>query len=48
MYQYLDKKDYNSAYITGCLGITESDWKALGKEALDSLDLEVAQKDRLL
>ena len=44
MYQYLDKKDYSSAYTTGCLGITESDWKALGKEALDSLDLDVAHK----
>ena len=44
MYQYLDKKDYNSAYTTGCLGITESDWKSLGKEALDSLDLDVAHK----
>ena len=44
MYQYLDKKDYSNAYITGCLGITESDWKSLGKEALDTLDLEVARK----
>ena len=44
MYQYLDKKDYNNAYTIGCLGITESDWKSLGKEALDSLDLEVAHK----
>merc|ERR1711978_383137 len=44
MYQYLDVKNYSSAYSTGCLGITESDWKALGKEALDSLDLDVAHK----
>ena len=44
LYQYLDKKDLENAYNTGCLGVTESDWKALGKEALDVLDLEVARK----
>ena len=44
MYQYVDKKDLSSAYSTGCLGVTESDWRQLGKEALDSLDLDVARK----
>ena len=44
MYQYLDKKEHGSAYTTGCLGITESDWRALGRAALDALDLDVARK----
>ena len=44
MYQYVDKKDFSSAYSTGCLGVTESDWRQLGKEAMDTLDLDVARK----
>jgi intraflagellar transport protein 122 len=44
MYQYLERKEFGSAYTTGCLGVTESDWRSLGREALDTLDLDVATK----
>ena len=44
LYQHMDKKEFREAYQTGCLGVTESDWRALGREALDSLDLNVARK----
>jgi hypothetical protein len=44
MYQYLERKEFGSAYTTGCLGVTESDWRSLGREALDALDLDVATK----
>ena len=44
LYQYLDKKEFSNAYTTGCLGVTESDWRALGNEALDSLDLDISRK----
>jgi hypothetical protein len=29
-----DAQDYELAYRTGCLGITEADWKSLALEAL--------------
>ncbi|KAJ9521796.1 hypothetical protein QJQ45_024656 [Haematococcus lacustris] len=44
MYRYLEKKDYNLAYKTGCLGITEADWRNLALEALLAMQLEVARK----
>ena len=44
LYQHLDKKDFASAYTTGCLGVTESDWRSLGKEALDAMNLDIARK----
>jgi intraflagellar transport protein 122 len=44
MYQYLERKEFASAYATGCLGVTESDWRSLGREALDALDLTVTVK----
>jgi intraflagellar transport protein 122 len=44
MYQYLERKEFGSAYTTGCLGVTESDWRSLGREALDAMDLDVATK----
>ena len=44
MYQYLERKEFESAYMTGCLGVTESDWGSLGREALDALELPIATK----
>ena len=44
MYQYLERKDLSLAYQTACLGVTESDWEALGKAALDVLNLDIARK----
>ena len=32
------------AYTIACLGVTENDWETLGKQALETLDLEVARK----
>ena len=44
LYQYLEKKEFDSAYSSGCLGVTETDWKNLGNEALYALDLDIARK----
>jgi intraflagellar transport protein 122 len=40
----VDKKDFPMAYSTGCLGVTESDWRQLGREAVHTLDLRIARK----
>ena len=32
------------AYEVACLGVTESDWRALGKQALEALDFDVARR----
>ena len=44
MYQYLDKKDLGLAYETACLGVTETDWEAIGKAALEVLDMDTARR----
>jgi intraflagellar transport protein 122 len=33
-YRFLENKDFRMAYKIACLGVTEQDWRALGKEAL--------------
>ena len=43
MFQYLQKSLFHSAYEVACLGVTETDWRALGIAALDNLDLSVAK-----
>ena len=44
MYQYLDKGNLELAYRVACLGVTEGDWEALGKQALEALDFSTARK----
>lgn len=44
MMRYLRQKDFDSAYATACLGVTDGDWRALGHGALDAMQLEVARK----
>lgn len=44
MYRYLERKDYETAYKTGCLGITEADWRNLALDALQAMQLDVARK----
>lgn len=42
--RYLDRGKHDAAYRVACLGVTESDWRLLGIEALDAMQLEVARK----
>ncbi|XP_014607385.1 PREDICTED: intraflagellar transport protein 122 homolog isoform X1 [Polistes canadensis] len=42
MYQYLDIGSFKEAYEVACLGVAESDWRALGIAALDNLELNIA------
>lgn len=44
MFQYLEKGDLGEAYAAACLGVTESDMKALGRTALEKMDLDVARR----
>ena len=44
MYQYLDKANFALAYKVACLGVTEGDWEALGRQALEVLDFDTARK----
>eukprot|EP00041_Stephanoeca_diplocostata_P034387 m.1171057 g.1171057 ORF g.1171057 m.1171057 type:complete len:1193 (+) comp24511_c0_seq1:191-3769(+) len=43
MYQYLNDKHFAQAYKVACLGVTDSDWRALGVAALDALELDIAK-----
>ncbi|XP_045581276.1 intraflagellar transport protein 122 homolog [Procambarus clarkii] len=44
MYQYLDKNMYKEAYEIACLGVTDGDWEALAKAALQGLEYSIAKK----
>ncbi|XP_050737940.1 intraflagellar transport protein 122 homolog [Eriocheir sinensis] len=44
MYQYLDKKLFKEAYEIACLGVTDGDWEALAKAALEGLEYNIAKK----
>jgi intraflagellar transport protein 122 len=44
MEKYINQNDYNKAYEIGSLGIAKSEWKKLGIEALEHLNLQVAMK----
>eukprot|EP00052_Salpingoeca_macrocollata_P008243 m.65502 g.65502 ORF g.65502 m.65502 type:complete len:1216 (+) comp16496_c0_seq1:48-3695(+) len=43
MFQYLKKKMYPEAYKVACLGVTETDWRALAMEALEGMEISVAK-----
>lgn len=44
MYQYLEKKQFQEAYKVACLGVPESDWKALAHSALENLKFPISRK----
>jgi len=43
LYRFLECKDYEMAYKVACLGVTESDWRVLGAEALQALSFTIAR-----
>ncbi|CDS40401.1 intraflagellar transport protein 122 [Echinococcus multilocularis] len=43
MYYYLSAGRLQEAYRIACLGVAESDWRELGKVALLSMELQIAQ-----
>lgn len=43
-YRFLENKDFRMAYKIACLGVTEQDWRALGKEALQNKEFDLARK----
>lgn len=42
--RFLEKRDFTNAYGIACLGVTDQDWRKLGMDALESLQLDVARK----
>ncbi|KAJ3125536.1 hypothetical protein HK101_005920, partial [Irineochytrium annulatum] len=42
--RYLERKEFEMGYNVACLGVTEGDWKRLAGEALEGLNLGVAQR----
>eukprot|EP00898_Chlorokybus_atmophyticus_P005973 jgi/Chlat1/6377/Chrsp44S05756 len=44
LHRYIDRKDFSNAYQVACLGVTDTDWRALAMEALQNMNLEVARK----
>jgi intraflagellar transport protein 122 len=43
-YRFLEKQDFLMAYKLACVGVTISDWKALGTEALLAKEFSIARK----
>lgn len=41
MYYYLNTERLQEAYHIACLGVTESEWRELGKVALFNMELQV-------
>ncbi|GAB5355532.1 hypothetical protein AAMO2058_000213600 [Amorphochlora amoebiformis] len=44
LYQHLSLQQYDKAYATACLGVTESDWRALAIASLSALRTDIARK----
>ncbi|KAL5037642.1 hypothetical protein RTP6_005043 [Batrachochytrium dendrobatidis] len=44
MDRYMEKEEFDSAYQTACLGVSEGDWRRLALEALEKLNLNVSKK----
>jgi intraflagellar transport protein 122 len=44
MHNYLTRGDLPAAYKVACLGVTDSDWRALAMAALTSANLDIAKK----
>ncbi|KIZ06021.1 hypothetical protein MNEG_1945 [Monoraphidium neglectum] len=44
MFRYLGQKDWEGAYRTACLGVTDADWRALALAALQGSEVEVARR----
>lgn len=44
MHRYIDTRKLDDAYAVACLGVTDSDWRALGVAALKSVRFDIARK----
>eukprot|EP00127_Corallochytrium_limacisporum_P001930 Clim_evm85s88 gene=Clim_evmTU85s88 len=44
MYGYLGANDFEKAYEVACLGVTISDWNALGHKAILAMNFDIARK----
>jgi intraflagellar transport protein 122 len=44
MYRFIEVKDFENAYRTACLGVTDSDWRVLAMESLAAMNFTVARK----
>lgn len=47
LHQYIEKKEWATAYKIACLGATFEDWQELGESALLDLSMEVARQSLL-
>ena len=44
LYRYIEKADFTEGYKIACLGVTETDWRFLGVQALLGVNLDIARK----
>ncbi|KAL9653142.1 hypothetical protein ABK040_006358 [Willaertia magna] len=44
LFRYVEKADFQEAYKIACLGVTESDWRLLGIQALLGVNLDISRK----
>ncbi|TPX34245.1 hypothetical protein SmJEL517_g03062 [Synchytrium microbalum] len=41
---YLEHRDFETAYNVACLGVTDADWRRLAMEAIEGLSLDIARR----
>lgn len=44
VHSYVEARDWTQAYKVACLGVTDTDWKALGVAALQAMKVDIARK----